>query len=90
MTSIQKKIDPEGIASSIHLLRTYLNGAVIKPLISALEALKEDPASASLLAEANTTFKNLGMAQGAVLSYAPYLIVLISADPFGNDTGKKH
>jgi hypothetical protein len=90
MTSLQKKIDTEGITSSIQQLRTYLDGAEIEPLISALEALKEDPDSAPRLADTNEAFNNPGIAQGAVLTYAPYLIVLISDDPYTNDTRNKH
>lgn len=90
MTYSKKKLDSEGITSSISLLRTYLDNTEIEPLITALEALKEDPDNAPLLADTTEAFNNLGIAQGAVLTYAPYLIILLSDDPFGDDTWDKH
>lgn len=80
----QEKINPEGVANSIRLLKTYLDEIEIEPLISALEGLKENPDSAEKLANVNTAFNNLGISQGAVLTYAPYLIILVSNDPFSD------
>lgn len=83
----QEKINPEGVANSIRLLKTYLDEIEIDPLIIALEGLKENPDSAQHLANVNTAFNNLGISQGAVLTYAPYMIILVSNDPFSDLPG---
>jgi len=64
----QEKVNPEGVANSIRLLKTYLDEIEIGPLIIALEGLKENPDSAQHLANVNAAFNNLGISQGAVLT----------------------
>ena len=83
---IEKMVKPvsvESIDSSIQMLEQYLDAEEIRPLLTALEALKAEPENESLFAHLVTAFDDLGPRQGAVLTYAPYIGILLSDDPFG-------
>ena len=82
MTNITNNIDVEKINYSIELLKQYVKDTSIDPLISVLEELKQEPNNESLLSQLSDTFKELGIIQGAVLTYAPYLSVLLSDNLF--------
>jgi len=77
-------IDTVKIENSIDSLKQFVNDSSIEPLISALEALKKDPDNESLFAALADTFTALGIVQGAVLTYAPYISLLLSNDLFGD------
>ena len=74
----------EKINSSIQMLKTYVKETNIEPLITALEALKEDPCNNSLIAKLSDAFKDVGQAQGEILTYAPYIGILVHENPFGD------
>ena len=76
-------LDAERIDEAIQLLKTYLDVDDILPLLTAMEALRNDPGSASLQLQVVTAFNDLGFRQGAVLTYAPYVGVLLSDRPGG-------
>ena len=80
---IEKMVKPVSIDSSIQMLEQYLDAEEIKPLLTALEALKAEPESELLFTQLVTAFDDLGPRQGAVLTYAPYVGILLSDDPFG-------
>ena len=65
------------------MLETYVSNEEIQPLISALVELKKAPQDHSKLVEVATVFNDLGPSQGAVLTYAPYITIMLSDDPFG-------
>jgi hypothetical protein len=65
------------------MLKQHLDVEEIKPLLTALEALRDDPENESCLDQLVKSFDDLGPRQGAVLTYAPYVSVLLSDDPFG-------
>ena len=73
---------------AIQMLNTYAKEDSLKPLISILEALKQDPTNASLAAKLTDTWRNLGVYQGTVLTYVPYFYTLIPDDIFGDDVKK--
>jgi hypothetical protein len=73
------------IGETIELLERYLVSDDIKPLLSALEALKLEPQNESYFAQMERAFNDLGIMQGAVLTYAPYLSVLLADDPFADN-----
>lgn len=75
-------IDPQSINASIQVLKLHLNEEEIMPLLSALEALQQEPGSDSCYEQLSTAFNQLGARQGAVLTYAPYLMAILSDDPF--------
>ena len=78
-------IDVAEIENAIRMLNEYAKETSIKPLISTLEALKEDPRSELLLAQLTDTWRNLGIYQGTVLTYVPYFYTFIPDDIFGDD-----
>jgi len=80
---IIKPVRVESIDESIQMLEQHLDAEEIKPLLSALEALKAEPANESYFARLIKAFDDLGPRQGAVLTYAPYVSLLLSDDPFG-------
>ena len=73
------------IDNAIQMLNKYAKETSIKPLISILEALKEDPDNESLLAQLTDTWRNLGVYQGTVLTYVPNFYILIPDDIFGDN-----
>ena len=77
-----KAINVTSIESSIQLLEQYLDVEKIEPLLSALRKLCVDPESQSCFDQMADAFKALGIEQGAVLTYAPYIGILLSDDPF--------
>ena len=82
---IEKKVEPVRIADigiAIQMLGQHLDCEEIKPMLTALEALKEDPENESCFDQLVKAFDDLGPRQGAVLTYAPYVSILLSDDPF--------
>tara|TARA_R110002096_G_scaffold209855_12_gene397076 strand:+ start:834 stop:1469 length:636 start_codon:yes stop_codon:yes gene_type:complete len=79
-----KKVDVASIKHSIDMLQTYVHNEDIKPFIFALESLQQAPQDHSKLIEVATAFDKLESSQGAVLTYAPYIILMLSDDPFGD------
>jgi hypothetical protein len=67
------------------MLNKYAKEDSIKPLISILEALRDDLHNESLLAQLTDTWRNLGVYQGTVLTYVPYFYTLIPDDIFGDN-----
>ncbi len=78
-----KSVSVEGVENAINMLNTYVNNEEIQPLIAALDALRQAPQEHSKLVEVATVFNELGPSQGAVLTYAPYITIMLSDDPFG-------
>jgi hypothetical protein len=71
-------VNAERVDNDISMLKTYLNEDDIKPLLDALEILKAEPQNEAAFQEVLDAFQDLGFNQGAVLTYAPYLKVLVS------------
>ncbi len=84
MFDFPQNIDVVRVEESIELLKKFVNDPDIEPLIAALEALKNDPDDASFLDALNKAFAKLGVVQGAVLTYAPYVGIILSDDIFGD------
>jgi hypothetical protein len=77
-----KPISVANVDNAIQMLDRHLDDEEIKPLRAALEALKEDPENESYFGQFVKAFDDLGPRQGAVLTYAPYVSILLSDDPF--------
>lgn len=71
-------VSVERISNDITMLKTYLDEDDIKPLLDSLQALEAEPASEAAFDKMIDAYKELGFNQGAVLTYAPYLKVLLS------------
>ena len=89
MSNITDNMNVENINDAIQRLNTYAKEDALKPLVSILEALKQDPYNESLSAELTDTWRNLGIYQGTVLTYVPYFYTLISDDIFGDNLNLK-
>ena len=82
MLNMAQNIDPVKIHDSIRMLNEYIKDNSTAHLISALEALAEEPDSKVLLAQVSAALNDLGVMKGAVLTYAPYVWLMLSEDPF--------
>ena len=69
---------------ALRMLKTYMDSQDINPLLSALETLKTDTQNETYQTRVIDAFNDLGNLQGAVLTYAPYLNIFVSDDPFGD------
>lgn len=66
------------------MLEQYVAADELAPLIVVLRELAEKPGDAALLARLSDAVEDLGILQGAVLTYAPAIAGLLSDDPFGD------
>lgn len=82
-THIGKTLDPARIEESLQMLKTYLNSEDIAPFMTTLERLVSEPGNEALQTEVLHAFQELGPTQGAVLTYAPYVGILMSDGPAG-------
>lgn len=73
-----QSVNPERVEEDIIMLKTYLKEDDIQPLLGSLEALKEEPQNQAAFQKVVDAYNELGINQGAVLTYAPYLKVLVS------------
>jgi hypothetical protein len=78
MTSSSPLVDLYRIDTSIKMLKQYLAEDDIAPLIDVLEALAADPRNKALLGQLSDVFDGLGLLQGAVLTYAPYVSIALA------------
>jgi len=81
---IRQEVNPDELEQAIGMLRSYVTDARVVPFIEALENLKADPADEARRIEVARLFEALGIGQGAVLTYAPYLGFLLSDHPFAD------
>lgn len=79
-----QSIKVEDIDIALQMLKRYLNPQDITPLLAALETLRTDPKNEANQQQVLDAFSGLGPMQGAALTYAPYLHIFASDDPFGD------
>lgn len=84
MKNMSANVDVVKIEEAIHMLKTYVEDPSVKPFISILEAIKQEPDNEALLDQLYDEFKSLGISKGAVLTYAPAIYDLIVHDPFND------
>lgn len=70
-------LEPRSIEEAILMLKTHLGEADIAALLELLEALARAPHDHQLVDELTRVFDSLGILQGAVLTYAPCLAVIL-------------
>lgn len=73
-----KHVNVDSLDTSIAMLQQHLDTSDIEPLLGVLKALKDEPQNEDRLRQLVKTFDELGPRQGAVLTYAPYLAVLLA------------
>jgi hypothetical protein len=66
------------IEEAIAMLEQYLDVDALAPLLERLRRLAERPEDEARLQQLFETLDELGIMQGAVLTYAPYLAILLS------------
>ena len=69
---------------ALQMLRQFLGEQDINLLLSSLETLKTEPQNEAYQEQVINAFNELGPLQGAALTYAPYLNIFVSDDPFGD------
>jgi len=82
LDNLTENYNAQMIEESIQMLQDYIGTEEIEPLIASLKEFNEDPWNAARQKAVLNTFHQLGPSQGAVLTYAPYLITLMSNNPF--------
>ncbi len=85
LKNLAENYNAKMIDESIQMLEQYVGGEEIAPLIEALKVFNNDPWNESSQKQLLRSFHQLGAAQGAVLTYAPYLITLMSNNPFQHE-----
>jgi hypothetical protein len=70
--------------TAIRMLTTYIESSEINPLVSALETLKTETENEDYQVAVTNAFNGLAGLQGAALTYAPYLSIFVSDDPFAD------
>jgi hypothetical protein len=85
LQNIAENYNAKMIEESIQMLEKHVDSEAIAPLISALKAFNDDPWNESSQKQVLKSFHQLGSISGAVLTYAPYLITLMSNNPFQDD-----
>ena len=79
----RKTANVESVETSIQMLQQFLEVDEIASVIDALQALKSEPESPAAFDRLANVFAELGPRQGAVLTYAPYIGILLTDDPMG-------
>ena len=79
-----QSIEVADIDIALQMLTKFLNDQDIKPLLSSLETLKTEPQNEAYQEQVLSAFNEMGHLQGAALTYAPYLNIFVSDDPFGD------
>jgi len=84
MQNMTGSVDVARIEQAIQMLNTNVKAESVKPFISILEALKKEPDNELFLVQLKDAFQNLGIYQGAILTYAPSIYDLIVDNPFND------
>jgi len=87
LEKIKNKAQPVKVVDidiALRMLKKYMDTQDINTLLSALETLKTETQNEAYQAQVIDAFNDLGIMQGAVLTYAPYLNIFVSDDPFGD------
>lgn len=71
-------VDVARLGEAISMLKQYVNPTEIEPLLSALTALQSTPNDVECQRNVAAVFNELGLLQGQVITYAPYITYLLS------------
>jgi hypothetical protein len=84
MAETDRGINAAKLDEAISMLEQYLGAEELEPLLGVLGELAKNPNDHALLTRLSDVVENLGVLQGAVLTYAPILVGLLSDDPFAD------
>jgi len=84
VTTTRKAIDAARIGSSIEQLKKHFGEDDVDSLVAVLESIKRNPQDSALIHQLSQAFNGLSIMQGGVLTYAPYLAVILSDDLCNN------
>lgn len=84
MTGARHNIDAASIEESLAMLERYLAAEDIGAVVAVLREMLERPEDGTLLPRLSAAVDELGILQGAVLTYAPVIVGLLSDDPFSD------
>lgn len=93
-----RHINVDRLAEDLEALALNAQCAELEPLMAAMKSLAQEPQSPACLQHLVEVFNGLGIRQGVVLTYAPYLKVimsghidtLLSHDPYWNKDWSDH
>jgi len=71
-------VNAQRVGEDIAMLKTYLDENEIQPLLKYLEMLEAEPQDEEIFQQVIDAFNASGFQQGAILTYAPYLKILLS------------
>ncbi len=81
LAKMTTKVNTARIEEAIQMLKTHLDFGDDTPLVASLAALRADTTNEAHLINVINAFNELGTQQGAVLTYAPYVGMLLYDDP---------
>lgn len=82
LSHVREFADAAKLADAIRVLETYGVSDEVPAFIAALSALQEDPENEACMVRLLEAFEELGIKQGAVLTYAPYISILLAGKPY--------
>jgi len=82
MNDKTNNVNLEKLELAIQMLKTHVTDVSVKPFITILEAIAQQPDNPSLVSQLYEEFQNLGIYQGAILTYASCIYDLVVDDPF--------
>lgn len=71
-------VNPQRVGEDIAMLKTYLDQGDIQLLLESLKKLESEPGNEEAFHKVVDAYNAAGFQQGAILTYAPYLKVLLS------------
>lgn len=77
-----KSVNPERLQEAMQLISNQMDTSHIQSFMDSLENLRQNSNDAAALIAVVKEFHSLGPAQGAILTYAPYITTLLADDPF--------
>jgi len=87
MPDISYNVDVKKVSVSIDMIKRYVDAVDTSGVIAVLEEMIKTPEDDSLKVKLMDSLQPLGIYQGTVLSYAPYVAVLLmnNMDEMGLD-----
>ncbi|NEX18266.1 MAG: hypothetical protein C1943_17065 [Halochromatium sp.] len=82
MLESNSAINVPRMEEAIAMLRQYLDAQALAPVLDIMHELTKNPEDGALLNRLFVTVEGMGIMQGAMLTYAPYIAILMSEHQF--------